>query len=197
MDPRIVSASLEYDAGTFYLAYAHEDHRDYFGLDALVPAAQATPVNAAGSSRDRGDKLIARVKLAGTQVGVIAETLRYEKARGDAAPGAFSRYKRNALALTLLQKVGAAGTLRAIVAKASNGSCARFDGSSCDTSDLGARQVSLGYSYTLSKRTDLYAFYTRVSNDARASYQFANGAGLGAAPGSSSTGYLLGMRHTF
>jgi len=197
VDPRIVSASLEYGAGAFYLAYAHEDHRDYFGLDALVPGAQATPVNAAGASRDRGDKLIARVKLAGTQVGVIAETLRYEKARGDAAPGAFSRYKRNALALTLLQKVGAAGTLRAIVAKASNGSCARFDGSACDTSDLGARQVSLGYSYTLSKRTDLYAFYTRVSNDARASYQFANGVGLGAAPGSSSTGYLLGMRHTF
>ena len=197
VDPRILSASLEYERGIFYVAYAHEDHRDYFGLDALAPAGQATLVGASGSSRDRGDKVVARVKVGGTQVGVIGESLRYEKDRGDSAPGAFRRYKRDALALTLLQKVGAAGTLRALVAKAWNGSCERFDGSACDTSNLGARQVSVGYSYSFSKRTDMYAFYTRVSNDARASYQFANGAGLGAAPGSASIGYLLGIRHTF
>jgi len=196
VDPRIFSGSIEYERGAVYLAYAYEEHSDYFGLDALVPAAQATALTGSGaSSRDRGEKLVARVKIGGTQVGLLAERLRY--AKDGVAAGAFSRYRRDAAAVTLLQKVGAAGTLRALVGKAASGHCERSGGEACDTAGLGARQYSLGYSQTLSRRTDLYAFYTRVANDARASYQFANSAGLGAAPGSTSTGFLLGMRHVF
>jgi predicted porin len=202
VDPSILSASIEYSPGGIYLAYAYESHTDYFGLDALVPAAQATTVAAAGgspsaSSRDRGDKFVARVKLGGTQVGLLAERLRYAKSQSNAAPGAFSRYDREAFAVTLVQSVGAAGTLRGLIGKARGGSCATTDGSACDTSGLGARQVSVGYSYSFSRRTDVYAFYTNVANGARGNYQFANGAGLGAAPGATSTGYVLGMRHTF
>jgi predicted porin len=202
VNPYIFSGSIEYDPGLFYFAYAYESHNDYFGLDALVPAGQATPVAAVGglplaSSRDRGEKYIARVKFGGTQVGLMAERLRYAKNQSNAAPGAFNRYERNAAAITLVQKVGELGTIRGLVGKAQDGSCGRFNGSACDTSGLGARQFSIGYSETLSKRTDLYAFYTRVANDSRGSYQFANAAGLGAAAGSSSIGYLLGIRHVF
>jgi predicted porin len=202
VNPYILSGSVEYDRGLLYFAYAYESHYDYFGLDALVPAAQATPVAAVGgspsaSSRDRGEKFIARMKLGGTQLGVLAERLRYAKNQSNAAPGAFNRYGRDAVALTLVQKLGAQGTLRGLVGKANSGTCGRFDGSACNTSGLGARQFSIGYSETLSRRTDLYAFYTRVSNDSRGNYQFANAAGIGAAPGSSSIGYLLGVRHTF
>jgi predicted porin len=202
VDPYIVSASLEYQRGMFYLAYAYELHADYFGLDALVPAGEALPVAASGdsnrgSSRDRGHKLIARVKLGGTQLGAIAERLSYEKSSDRALPAAFSKYERDAFMLTLLQKVGAAGTIRGLVGRARQGRCERFDASPCDTAGLGARQVSLGYSYSFSRRTDLYAFYTRVDNDERGSYQFANGAGVGAAPGANNLGYVLGIRHTF
>jgi predicted porin len=202
VNPYILSGSIEYDPGFIYFAYAYESHVDYFGLDALVPAAQATPVAAVGgspsaSSRDRGDKFIARVKLGGTQLGLLAERLRYAKTQSNAAPTAFNRYERQAVAVTLVQKVSGQGTIRGLVGKAQDGSCGRFNGSECNTSGLGARQFSIGYSETLSKRTDLYAFYTRVANDSRGSYQFANAAGIGAAPGSSSIGYLLGIRHTF
>ena len=127
----------------------------------------------------------------------MAERLRYSKSQSNAARGAFSGYTRDAYAVTLLQKVGAAGTIRGLVGKARDGSCVRFDGSACDASGLGAKQVSIGYSHAFSRRTDLYAFYTRVANDTRGSYQFANGAGLGAAAGSASIGYVLGMRHVF
>lgn len=198
VNPDILSASVEYDAGTLYFAYAYERHDDYFGLDALLPSAQATPVSGAvhASSRDRGQKAVARVKIGGTQVGVMVEKLHYAKSHDGAAAGSFDGYQREAYAVTLVQKVGAAGTLRGLVGKARNGSCTRTGGD-CDASALGARQVSVGYSYSFSRRTDAYAFYTRVANDARGSYQFANGAGLGAAPGSTSIGYVLGLRHTF
>ena len=202
VNPTIWSASLEYQPGIFYFAYAQERHHDYFGLDALVPAAQATtvalaPGAASASSDDRGQKAIARVKIGATQLGVMVERLDYGKTRGASAAGAFSRYERDAYAVTLVQGVGAAGTIRGLVGKARNGKCERFDGSACDTSGLGARQLSLGYSYTFSRRTDAYLFYTRVANDVRGSYQFANAAGLGAAAGSTSVGYALGLRHTF
>ena len=197
VNPDIASGSLEWESGIFYLGYAYESHDDYFGLDALVPAAQAAPVAGPASSRDHGEKLVARVKLGATQLGVMGERLRYKKSQANAAAGAFSGYSRSALAVTLVQKVGVAGTIRALLGRAQDGSCSRFDGSACDTSGLGARQVSLGYSNSLSRRTDLYFFYTRVDNDSRGSYQFANGAGIGAAPGSASIGYALGIRHTF
>src|SRR5207344_2708976 len=44
VNPELLAASLEYTHGIYYLGYAYERHDDYFGLDALVPAAQATPV---------------------------------------------------------------------------------------------------------------------------------------------------------
>ena len=204
VNPSIVSGSLEYQYGILYLAYAHEIHRDYFGLDAIVPGAQAALVAASAafpsaSSRDQGDKYVARVKFARTQLGVIAERLRYEKSQTlpPAAAFWFSSYRRDAYAVTLMQGVGAAGTIRGFVGRANAGKCTRFDGADCSTSGLGARQFSLGYSHTLSRRTDLYAFYTRVANDTHASYSFANGAGLGAAPGADNVGYVLGIRHTF
>jgi len=204
VNPYIVSGSLDYQAGILYLGYAHEYHRDYFGLDALVPGAQATQVAAtaafpSSSSRDQGDKYVARVKFARTQLGVMAERLRYEKSQSlpPAAAFWFSSYHRDAYAVTLVQGVGTAGTIRGLVGRANAGKCTRFDGADCSTSGLGARQFSLGYSHTLSRRTDLYAFYTRVDNDHAGSYQFANAAGLGAAPGSDSIGYVFGIRHTF
>ena len=202
VNPSLWSASLDYQAGPLYLAYAYETHEDYFGIDALVPAAQSTPVAASNafagaSSRDRGVKLVARVKLGATQLGIMAERLRFAKSGGNAVAGAFTRYERDAYVATLVQGIGAAGTLRALVGEARDGNCSRLDGSACTTAGLGARQVSAGYSYSFSRRTDGYAFFTRVSNGARGSYQFANGAGLGAAPGSKSVGYLIGLRHTF
>jgi len=202
VNPSLWSAGLDYQAGPFYVAYAYETHQDYFGIDALVPGAQATPVAASSafagaSSHDRGEKLVARVKLGATQLGVMGERLRFSKTGGNAIAGAFMRYERDAYVATLVQGIGAAGTLRALVGKARDGNCSRLDGSACVTAGLGARQVSAGYSYSFSRRTDAYAFFTRISNGARGSYQFANAAGLGAAPGSVNVGYLLGLRHTF
>ncbi|HET7548089.1 MAG TPA: porin [Usitatibacter sp.] len=196
-DPRILSASLEYSRGAFYAAWAHEIHDDYFGLGALGPLARAIPAAERASSRDRGDKVVLRVQWGGTRIGLMGEELRYRTDRMDALAGELRGYRRRAAALTLTHKVGIAGTVRGLVGKAWKGSCERVDGAACDASALGARQASIGYSYTFSARTDGYLFYTRVANDARATYQFANGAGLGAAPGSTSTGIALGLRHTF
>ncbi len=201
VNPRVLSLSVDYEIGPVFVGYAHERHDDLFGLSAIIPAAQAAPVAAIGgspslSATDSGDKVAVRYKIADTQLGLLWEKLKYEQSSSTAANGAFNEYDRTAIAITLMQKIGR-GTIRGIYGRALAGSCGRVGGGACDTGGLGARQYSLGYSYTFSKRTDLYWFYTRVTNDARGSYQFANSAGLGAAPGSANIGYISGIRHTF
>jgi len=71
-----------------------------------------------------------------------------------------------------------------------------------NTANTGANQFSLGYDHGLSKRTKLYANYSRISNQSGASYGFSqtsattNNAtinGVGASPSVVS----LGMRHSF
>ncbi|WP_413816620.1 porin [Piscinibacter gummiphilus] len=62
--------------------------------------------------------------------------------------------------------------------------------------NTGAKQYTLGYNYNLSKRTKVYAFYTKVDNDANATY---NPGGFVTAPtaGQNLQSFALGVRHNF
>jgi len=66
----------------------------------------------------------------------------------------------------------------------------------------GANQVSIGYDHKLSKRTMVYAQYSRVNNDTGASYTLSKAgstAGAQALTGSGAnpSAFSLGMRHSF
>ncbi|NEX64235.1 porin [Noviherbaspirillum galbum] len=65
--------------------------------------------------------------------------------------------------------------------------------------NAGAKQYALGYTYALSKRTNLYTSYSRVNNDGAAAF-FAGDAssgGLAPAAGSNSNAFTVGVRHKF
>ena len=64
-------------------------------------------------------------------------------------------------------------------------------GSSIASND--AKQFAVGYVYNLSKRTAVYGTLARINNDGAAVY---TAGGTGAA-GKDSTGYELGLRHSF
>lgn len=59
-----------------------------------------------------------------------------------------------------------------------------------------AQQLGLGYVYSLSRRSVLYASYSRISNDGAATFVVPGGP-AGLAGGGSSTGYEFGLRHSF
>lgn len=59
--------------------------------------------------------------------------------------------------------------------------------------DRDATQWALGYTYALSKRTDVYAAYARISNRNGATFKVGNAT----ADGTGNTGANLGLRHTF
>lgn len=58
-----------------------------------------------------------------------------------------------------------------------------------------ADQAAVGYVYNLSKRTAMYGTYSRIKNKGAAN--FTVGAGNGSAAGRNSTGYEVGLRHSF
>ena len=60
-------------------------------------------------------------------------------------------------------------------------------------------KFAVGYGYNLSKRTQMYATYARVSNKGAQNKTVSNNGlgGVTAAPGGNSTGYELGLRHSF
>jgi predicted porin len=67
----------------------------------------------------------------------------------------------------------------------------------------GAKQISLGYEHSLSKRTILKAVYSKISNDRNAFYDYgvgnvnANTAAALAAAGADPKGFQVGIRHSF
>jgi predicted porin len=63
--------------------------------------------------------------------------------------------------------------------------------------DPRARKYALGYVHNLSKRTAVYTTFARVSNNATSAASVFTGAAAGGTLGSSSSGYDLGIRHSF
>lgn len=62
--------------------------------------------------------------------------------------------------------------------------------------DTGARMLTLGYTYDLSKRTMIRAAVSRISNESAGRYDFSNGS-IGAGSGADPTGIAIGLRHRF
>ncbi|NOU01114.1 MAG: porin [Gallionella sp.] len=75
-----------------------------------------------------------------------------------------------------------------------------FAGLAGTTTDSGATQVSVGYDHGLSKRTKLYALYTKITNGKGANYGFSQSSGAASTTsgfGTSPSVVSLGVKHTF
>lgn len=192
INPGLWSASLNYNNGPLSVSYAHEQHRDYFGLSQLGGSAGATASNAA--SKDDGDMLVALYKFpTDTRVGLIFERLRYHN--DDGAAGAVTDFKRNAV-YALVQQYFGPHQVWGSLGKAYSGHCSA-NGVACSNNGLGATQWSVGGAYALSKRTQLYASYYGINNQQSASYVIAGAPAGAASPGADSRGIGVGMIHTF
>jgi len=68
-------------------------------------------------------------------------------------------------------------------------------------SNTGATQVSIGYDYSLSKRTSVGVNYSKINNESAASYQFFTGTALQHSPatsrGTDTSMFYAGVRHAF
>ncbi|TAN76276.1 MAG: porin, partial [Gallionella sp.] len=69
------------------------------------------------------------------------------------------------------------------------------------TTGTGANQFTVGYDHSLSKRTTVYALYTRLDNRAAATYKISNAGstagGIAVVAGNDPYAWSFGMKHTF
>jgi predicted porin len=89
-------------------------------------------------------------------------------------------------------KAGAAGTLKVSYVSTDG------DGRSAVERATDATQLAFGYQHALSKRTSLYAHYSRISNKAEANFTASSGGvAFGTTRGRDSNGYEFGINHSF
>jgi predicted porin len=199
IDPYIWSAALFYEKGPVYLAYGYEAHNDYFGLNGMLAAALVTPIGVLNSSsEDTGHKIAAGYTFGNTTLGIMLERLKYENDDDSGLATRVEEYERDAWYLTFVHKLGARHAIRVIYGQGEEGDCELAGGANCTTDDLDVTHWGIGYTYDLSKRTELFAYYTKVDNERAASYNLASGGAIGGAiPGADPIAYGLAIRHRF
>jgi predicted porin len=199
LSPSVWSALLRYELGPIYATYAYERRKDAFGLNSLLTFTPGTGTTGAAfalpagsSSRDIGSKVGLGYNVANTtDVLLVWERLDY-----GTSFNRVSKYTRAAWVASVSHRIGAN---RGIISygRAAAGSCQLAAGTACSTEGMGAAQLALGYAYSMDKDTDVYAFWSRITNEAAAAYNFgvsgAPAAGVGADP----QALALGIRYRF
>lgn len=180
-----VSLSATYENDMFYAAYGYEAAKDL----ALGTAAGAAPAKTTGD-KSNGDRLVGAYKFEQGQIG-----LTYERLSGTVAATAVST-SRSAWELAGKYTMGANNFGLSYVKAGNLGGVAA----------TGAKQLSLRYGYNFSKRTEAYAMYSALTNDANATYNFSSGTAVtptgvaataGQGFGAKLTGFGAGLVHTF
>ena len=199
INPKVISALGKYERGPWYATVAYEERQDVFGLNSLLAFVPGTGVTgtlfvppAGASSKDSASRLTVGYNLFSTTELLLV----WEKLKYTTSVGAVREYERDAWVGSVNHRMG---KHHAIVSysKADQGSCSLATGSACSTRGLGADQLALGYAYDLNPQTWLYLFWTRITNEEAAAYNFgvsgAPAAGVGADP----EGVALGIRYRF
>jgi predicted porin len=192
LKPNLLSAMANYEAGPLYATLAYERHKDFQALNTLLAAP-------ASSGRDQAWKAGISYKLANAlTLGAIYERLQY-RANDISGLGALERKVNN------FYMVGKYETgVHSIALSYGQKGQEKLSGAGfSDLPDSKAHQISARYGYSFSKRTELYAIATRITNGSNAFQEFGNSPLTSTtlfrdpSRGGDQTGYGLGMIHTF
>lgn len=179
----VFSTGAAYEMGPISMTVGYEVHNDLFGGSRSSGLASGT------QSRDTGARVVLTWADRNAKISAAVERLKY-KETGAAANG-FASYERDAFGIYATYKIGNL-LLAAMANIADNGKCARV-AAACSTSELGAKQLALGAKYSLSRRTELFTYYTTLRNEASASYTMTDLV----SPGTDFSGFALGISHSF
>ncbi|HXU92330.1 MAG TPA: porin [Gallionella sp.] len=178
------SAAGWYNVDALYASLAYEVHN----LGTAATGTIAAPVAALAGKKESAWKLGLSYKI-----DALTANFAYEKISDDFGAAGANSLGHHAYYLGGKYAFGNDAVKLAYSKAGSNA-----------TASTGARQISVGYDHSLSKRTTVYVQYTQLHNDANGDYQLsANGTGVPALPAPTSTGgskpsaFSLGLKHTF
>ncbi len=197
ISPYTLSGLLSYDYESLKLRYALEIHRDYFGLSLIGGNPGGTLANP--SSQDIGHQAVASYTFTfseqlTTRLSATADYLVY--ANDDTTANGIDQYRRFAFYGLIDQSYGP-HHLWAAYGQALKGDCSRVGAGSCSTEGLGARMLTLGYLFRLSRATDFYAAAYHVVNNEAAQYAPFPPIDPLPTPGANVRSFGVGMLHYF
>jgi predicted porin len=192
MRPALYSGTVVFESGPWYATVAGERHKDFQSLNTLLGAAPST-------GKDDGLKAGLQYAFNSTwSLGGIVERLKYQ-ADNINGLGALER-KVTDWYVVGKYSVGAHSVALSYGQKGEE----KLSGAGfSDLSDSKAKQIAARYGFSLSRRTQLYAIATRISNGSNAFQTFGNSPITPTllfrdpARGASPTGFGVGMIHTF
>jgi predicted porin len=164
----VISTGVKYEGGPIYAALAYEIHKDMFGGSnglianggAAALVANAVTTGGPSSSKDQAVRATFQYSF-GNDWKAEIDVARIQLAEsGQTAAGKFDSYKHNTWAIGVEKDIGAI-SLVGSYGRESAGSCTLSGGVACSTGGLDAQMLNLGVGYSLSKRTSLFAVYTK------------------------------------
>lgn len=171
----LMGLALNFNQGPITVNAAYETHEEYVT-----------------GQTDTGMKFAAGYKLFDTtDINASYTSLSYKTKAPEATD------KKSTIAFSLIHRMGD------FAIRAAYGMAGTLSNSvTGEVADSGASMLIAGGSYSVSKRTDLYAIYASINNAAAAGYNFAQNQvnGTSATPGllgSDPTSIGIGVRHTF
>ena len=171
--PSLSSASVTYERHGLTLVLATERHHEFHGPE----------------TNDIATKVGIAWETGPLTVAAAAENLKYQTAGGD--------LERNAWFVSGTYQT-TVGMFKAAYSHAGDGygPSPSSIGAIRSGNSTGASHLTIGFDRALSKRTVLLMFYSRITNDARATYDFGINQ-LGTSKGGRPSVLSLGMNHNF
>lgn len=173
------SLAAMYEAGPLYLTAAYERHN--FG------SAGTGTLSGLSNTIQKAWKLGAAYSIMDFTLSAM-----YEKTDDNQGTSGVNKFGHRTWFLSGKYQMGAVG-LKASYANAGSDEQV-FAGT---TGNDGAKLYTLGADYSFSKRTTVYALYTKISNDTNAAYNFALNGASGVGAGDAVSGMSLGVKHSF
>lgn len=180
------SLAVMYDVAPFYASFGYEAHN--------LNSAYAIGTNKTVTSpNEKATRLGFGFKPEGYELNLV-----YEKTSDNLGTGTdagVNKYGHTAMYVGGKLNVGSAGAVKLAYGKAGE-----IGTGNLLVKDSSATQVSVGYDYTLSKRSKVYALYTKISNGKGVKYGFSQSTAASATTsgfGTSPTALSVGLRHSF
>jgi len=223
-NPSMMAMSGSWSGGPFSAGVGYERHTGFRGAGtagtqaAFAAAGTTTATFADRAAKDIGWQFGGKYNYGQGNIGLGYETLKYGNA---GIAGADNSFKTKTWVIQADYNVSAAGRAYAGYAKnngrQSCGSAFTVGSTTASTlancgSELGAKQYSMGYDHSLSKRTIVYAYYANLKNERAGTFAYPSdsrttnalnattgtaGATSSITGGVSQSSINLGMKHTF
>lgn len=187
------SVGLKYETGPIYASLAYELHDNWYGGSSNARTSQSN-IGSGIKSKDSAIQAAVEWRITKDQK-VEFDVIRKNYDEKAVVANKFRNYKNMAYLVGYDGRFAGGWRVMAHYVRSQAGSCTLVN-ATCSTSGLEGSQVTAGVSYSLSRRTYVFAAYSQITNGASARFA-ALDLGGPVVPGEDTRHMLAGVAHSF